>query len=75
MDIFKPLNINIGTVMKNQEMLNFVSDHLKTKKMGKYAVKKLLYLLRYVRDWYKAQQMCDKATLENGGTLKSVPDC
>ena len=21
------------------------------------------------------QQMCDKAILENGGTLKSVPDC
>ena len=75
MDIFKSLNINIGTVMKNQEVLNFVSDHLKTKKMGKHAVKKLPYLLRYVRDWYKAQQMCDKATLENGGTLKFVPDC
>ena len=23
----------------------------------------------------KTQQICDKAILENGGTLKSVPDC
>ena len=40
MDIYKPLNINIGTVMKNPEMLTFVPDHLKTKKMCKHAVKK-----------------------------------
>ena len=31
-------------------MLKFVPDHLKTKKMSKHAVKKLLYLLRYVPD-------------------------
>ena len=42
--------------------------------MCKHAVKKLLYLLRYVPDQYKTQQMCDKAILENGGTLESVPD-
>ena len=48
MDIYKSLNINIGTVMKNPEMLKFVPDHLKTKKMCKQAVKKLPYLLRYV---------------------------
>ena len=35
------LNISIGTVIKNPEMLNFVPDHLKTKKMCKHAVKKL----------------------------------
>ena len=35
---------------------------------------KLPYLLRYVPDQYKTQQMCDKAVLENGGTLNSVPD-
>ena len=23
----------------------------------------------------KTQEMCDKAALENGGTLNSVPDC
>ena len=29
---------------------------------------------KYVPHQYKAQKMCDKATLENGGTLESVPD-
>ena len=43
--------------------------------MCKHAVEKLLFLIRYVPDQYKTQQMCDKATLENSGTLKSVPDC
>ena len=38
--------------------------------MCKHAVKKLPYLIRYVPDQYKTQQMCDIATLENGGTLK-----
>ena len=38
-NICKSLNISIGTVMKNLEMLKFVSDHPKTKKMCKHAVK------------------------------------
>ena len=42
------LSISTGTVMKNQEMLKFATDHLKTKKLRKHAFKKLLYLLRYV---------------------------
>ena len=50
MDIYKPLNISIGTVMKNPEMLRFVSHHLKTKNICKHAVKRLPYLLRYVPD-------------------------
>ena len=78
MDICKSLNVNIGTVMKNSEMLKFVPDHLKTKKMCKHAVKKLPlknYHIRYAPDQYKTQQMCDKAILENGATLESVPDC
>ena len=29
MDIYKSLNINIGTVMRNPEMLKFVLDHFK----------------------------------------------
>ena len=33
MDIYKSLNISIVTVMKNPEMLKFVRDHLKTKKI------------------------------------------
>ena len=53
------------------DMLKFVPDHLKTKKMCKHTVKKLLYVLRYVADQYKTQQTYDKAILENGGTLKS----
>ena len=30
-DIMKSLNFNIGTVMKNTEIVEFVPDHLKTK--------------------------------------------
>ena len=41
MDTHKPLNIDTGTVMKNPEMLKFVPDHLKTKQMCNYAVKKI----------------------------------
>ena len=41
MDIYKSLNTSIGTLMKNSEMLKFVPDHLKTKKMCKHAVKKI----------------------------------
>ena len=48
MDIYKSLSNSIGTVMKNSEMLKFVPDHLKTKRICKHAVKKLPYLLRYV---------------------------
>ena len=39
MDIYKSLNISFGTVMENLEMLKFVPNHLKTKKMYKCAVK------------------------------------
>ena len=56
-------------------MLKFVSDHLKTKKMSKHVVKKLPYLWRYLPDQYATQRIGDKAILENGRTLKSVPDC
>ena len=48
--------ISIGTVMKNLEMLKFVSDQLKTKEICKHAVKKLPYLLRYVPDQCKTQK-------------------
>ena len=58
-----------------QKCENFFLIILKLKKMCKHAVKKLLFLIRYVPNKYKTQQMCDKAILENGGTLKSVPDC
>ena len=32
-DIFKSLNISIGKVMKNPEMLKFAPDHFKTKRI------------------------------------------
>ena len=41
MDVYKSVDINIGTVMKNAEMLKFVPEHLKSKKICKYAVKTL----------------------------------
>ena len=43
--------------------------------MRKHAVKELSEILRCVPDRYKTQQICDKAILENGVTLKYVPDC
>ena len=54
MDIYISVKIDSGTIMKNRDMLKFVSDHLRTKKMCKYAVKKLPFLVRYVPDQYKA---------------------
>ena len=30
MDVYKSLNISIGTIIKNLEMIKFVSDHVKT---------------------------------------------
>ena len=69
MDIYKSLNSSIGAIMKNPVMLIFVSDHLKTEKWFKHAVKNLPYLLRHVPAQYKTQQMCDTASFENGGTF------
>ena len=40
MNVFKSVKIRIGTVMRNPEMLEFVPNHLRTKKMCKHAVKK-----------------------------------
>ena len=62
MNIYKSVKINIGTVMKNPEIL-------KLKKCVKMQLKKLHFLIRYVSDQYNIQQMCAKAILENGGTL------
>ena len=61
MDIYKSVKISIGTVMKNLEMLKFIPNHRKTKKMGKHAVEKLPFLIRYAPDQYKTQHMCNKA--------------
>ena len=61
----KSSKISIGAIIKNTEMLKFVPDYLKTKKMCKHAVKKLLFVIRHIPDRYKT----------HGGTLKSVPNC
>ena len=53
MDIYKSIKINIGTVIKNPELLKFVPDHLKTKKLCKHAIKELPFVLRYVPDQYR----------------------
>ena len=71
MNIYKYLNINVGTVLKIQEMLKFVSDHLKTREMCKHVVKKLPSLSKYVSVHYRTQAML----IENCGTLRYVPDC
>ena len=57
MEICKSVKISIGTVIKNPEMLKFVPDYLKTKKICKCTVKKLLFVIRYVPDRYKTEQM------------------
>ena len=46
---------------KNPEMLRLVSDHLKTNKIRKNADNKLLFVIKYVSDQYKTQEMSDKA--------------
>ena len=70
----KSLNKSIGSIIKNPEMLWFVPNHLKTEKMWKHVVK-TCFLTRYVTNWCKTQEMWDKVILQNGGMLKSVPDC
>ena len=65
----KTLKKGIGAITKDPEMLRLIPDHLKTKKMYKHAVKKLPFIIKYVLNQNKTQQMCDKVILKNGGTL------
>ena len=58
------LKISIGAIIKDPEMLRLVSDHLKTKRKCKYAVKKLSFIIKYVSDRY----------IYNARSLGSVPD-
>ena len=55
----KTLKISILTIVKNPEMLRYVSDHLKTKNMCKNAVKKFPFVIKYVPDQYKTNEICD----------------
>ena len=43
--------------------------------MCKQAIKKLVYLLGYVPDQCKTQEMCYKPILENAAILKNVSVC
>ena len=43
--------------------------------MCKHAIKKLVYLLGYVPDQCKTQEMCYKPILENAAILKNVFVC
>ena len=42
-NVYKSLNIDIGTVVRNPEMLKFVLEHLKTKKLCEHAVKNYFF--------------------------------
>ena len=55
-DDYRLSEISIGAIAKNAEMLKFIPDHLKTKKVCKHAIKNLPFLIRYVLDWNKTQQ-------------------
>ena len=44
-DIYKSVKISIGVVIRNSEILKFVFDHLKTKKMLKHLVKILPFVI------------------------------
>ena len=54
---YKFLKISIGTTIKDPEILRFVPDHCKTKRMCKHEVKKLPFIIRYVPDQYKTQHI------------------
>ena len=71
---YKSLKIRVEAIIENLEMLRFVPDHLNTKTMCKYAVKKLPFLIRYFPGRYKTHEMCKKTILEIGGILNSVSD-
>ena len=47
------------------EMLRFVPDHRKSKRVCKNAVKKLPFVIKYVPDQYKTIEMFDKVIIEN----------
>ena len=53
-------------------MLRFVADHIKTKGTCKHAVKNVPWIIRHNPDQLTTKEMCHKAILENGGTLKLV---
>ena len=58
MHICKSVKISIGAVIKYPEMLKFVPDHLKTKKICKHAVKKSPFVIIYIPEQYIRLNKC-----------------
>lgn len=56
-------------------MLKFVLGYLKTNKMCKNSVKRLLFVTMYAPDRYKTYEMCNKVIRENERMLRLIPDC
>ena len=54
---YKSSKIIIGAIIKNPKIIIFSPDHLKTKTICKHAVKKLPFVIRYVPNQYKNQEM------------------
>ena len=56
-------------------MLKLVSNHSKTKAMCKNEVKKFTFVIVYVSNQFKTQEIYDKINLENGGMSRFIPNC
>ena len=69
---YKTPKISIGPIIK--EILRFVPDNLKTKKMCKIAVQRLLFVINYVPDQYETKKVCDNVIMKNGGILGFILD-
>ena len=46
----RTLELSIATIIKDLELLKFVTDHLKAKNICKNVVKKLPFIIKCVRD-------------------------
>ena len=57
----KTQKLSIGEIIIDSELLNDALDH---RKMCKNEVEKLPFLIKYVPDRYKTQQMCYKVILK-----------
>ena len=79
-NICKSLNISIGTVMRNPEMLKLVPNHLnpdcyKNHKVCDKAFDNYSHALKSVPNYYITQIICDKAINTYHSTIQFVPDC
>ena len=82
-DDCKSPEISIGAIMKNPEMLKFVTDHLKTKKIPDWyktqemchiIIYKDPFMLIYCPNIYKTQRMCDETVDDCLAALKVISD-